>query len=80
MGFKIVGDNIDKNLRRSFQRSDRTTISLHYFHACAVKDRIDFSSFSNLRPTHVVIDPAVLLPNAADVASIKEEFQILISR
>jgi len=39
-GFKIVGDNIDKNLRRSYQRCDRQTVSLHYFHSCAVGDRI----------------------------------------
>jgi len=79
-GFKIVGDNVDKNLRRSFQQCDRTTVSLHYFHACAVRDRVDFSTLSNIRPTNVLIDPTTLLPNTADLHSIKEEFQILVSR
>lgn len=79
-GFKIVGDNVDKNLRRSFQRCDRTTVSLHYFHVCAVRDRVDFSSLSNIRPTDVLIDPITFLPNTADLNSIKEEFQILVSR
>ena len=41
-GYKIVGDNIDKNIQRTHQRIDRTTRSLHYFYMCAVKDRVDF--------------------------------------
>lgn len=40
--YKIVGDNIDKNITPSFQRLDHQTKSVHYFHAFAVKDRIDF--------------------------------------
>lgn len=47
-GFKIVGDNIDKNFRRTFQRVDYQTVSQHYFHSFAMKDRIDLSHFSDL--------------------------------
>lgn len=79
-GFKIVGDNIDKNIRPSYQRCDRQTVSLHYFHACAIRDRIDFSSLNNTRPTSVLIDPTDLLPKTADVDALKDEFQILVSR
>jgi len=79
-GFKIVVDNIDKNLRRSFQRCDRQTVSLHYFHSCAVVDRIDFSHLSDVAPESVVIDPSTILPNAADLDAIKREFQVLVSR
>ena len=79
-GFKIVGDNIDKNIRPSYQRCDRQTASLHYFHACAVGDRIDFSSLPNIRPTSVLIDPTDLLPKAADIDALKDKFQILVSR
>ena len=43
-GFAIVGYNIDKNVRPSYQREDRKTQSLHYFHSYAVKDRVDISS------------------------------------
>ena len=78
--FKIIGDNIDKNLRRSFQRCDQQTISLHYFHSCAVGDRIDFSHQSDVAPESVVIDPSTILPNAVDLDAIKREFQVLISR
>lgn len=45
-GYKIVGDNIDKNIRASFQRIDHQTKSVHYFHIFAAKDRIDFSGLS----------------------------------
>ena len=37
-GFKIVGDNIDKNFRPSYQRMNSQTISLHFFHSFAVLD------------------------------------------
>ena len=79
-GYKIVGDNVDKNIRPSFQRTDRQTKSLHYFHACAAKDRIDFSLLSDATPTEVVIDLRSLLPNDNDVAAIKEDFVVLTNR
>ena len=79
-GYKIVGDNVDKNIRPSFQRTERQTKSLHYFHACAAKDRIDFSLLSDVTSTEVVMDLHSLLPDDSDVATIKEEFVILISR
>ena len=31
-GFKLVGDNIDKNVRHTYQRLGQETMSLHYFH------------------------------------------------
>ena len=37
-GCSIVGDNIDKNVRWSYERQDRTTNSLHYFHSYAVQN------------------------------------------
>ena len=46
ISYKIVGDNIDKNIRASFQRIDHQTKSIHYFHTFAAKDRIDFSNLS----------------------------------
>lgn len=43
IGYTLCGDNIDKNVRRRYQRSDKTTISLHHFHMYAVKNRVDFT-------------------------------------
>ena len=79
-GFKMAGDNVDKNIRPSFQRIDRQTKSLHYFHACAAKDRIDFSLLSDTTPTEVVIDLRSLLPDDNDVAAIKKDFVVLSNR
>ena len=45
-GYKLVGDNLDKNVRPSFQRYDKKTNSLHYFHYYAVLDHINLFSLS----------------------------------
>ena len=45
-GFKIVGDNIDKNIRPSMQRLTHQTRSLHNFHSYAVKDRVSFRYYA----------------------------------
>ena len=49
-GFKLVRDNIDKNIPASYQRFDPKTQSLHYFHVYAVLDRVDFSGLSDEAP------------------------------
>ena len=51
--FKIVADNIDKNVRPSYQRINRQTVSLHYVHALAVYDRIDFLALSDVVPSSI---------------------------
>ena len=53
-GFKLVGDNIDKNYRQSLHRVDRKTTSIHYFHHYAVQDRIDLSACSEALPTRPI--------------------------
>ena len=52
LSFKLVGDNIDKNVKARYLRSDHGNSSLHYFHSFAVKDRIDFSHLSSTLPLH----------------------------
>ena len=79
-GFKIIGDNIDKNIHRSYQRIGRTTQSLHYFHACAVLDRVDFSGLSDEPPQPSIVDPLEFLPSQSDITLVKQDFAILISR
>ena len=61
-GYKIVFDNIDKNVKP--RHVNRQTRSLHYVHAYAVKDHIDFSAVSNeLRGEVNVLD---VLPDCQD--------------
>jgi len=79
-GFKLVGDNIDKNFRRSFHRHDKKTISMHAFHFYAVKDRIDLSSLSDFKPTPATVDVSKLLINEADVKQLNKEVIVLLSR
>ncbi len=80
-GFKIVGDNIDKNVRPSHQRLDRQTQSLHHFHSYAVRDRLDLSAVSDSSPkVPPTIDPATILPSASDVCKLQQEFEVLVTR
>lgn len=78
-GYKIVGNNIDKNVRRSFERAHQTTRSLHYFHSYAVLDRIDLSTASD-DPSTKEINFYELLHSQVDIANLKASFVILISR
>ena len=80
-GFKIVGDNIDKNVRPSHQRLDRQTQSLHYFHSFAVRDRIDLSAYSDQPPAiPPAIDATTITHAASDLATFQMECEILVSR
>ena len=59
---------------------DRSTFSLHYVHAYAALDRVDFSGLSDVRPTPMAVDLDKLLPLAVDVTEIENHFSILITR
>ena len=79
-GFKIVGDNVDKNFRPSTQRHDNKTKSMHWFHLYAVKDRIDLSSYSDCTSNLATIDVNELLIHKDDIKQITSDAEILISR
>ena len=78
-GFKVVGDNLDKNICSSFSRLDKKTRSLHYFHHYAVLDRIELSSFSDKTPNDPV-DVTKLLVTTEDIAQLESDCVILIQR
>lgn len=82
VGFKIIGDNIDKNVCPRHQSLEVHTKSLHYFHAFAALDRVNLSGLSEQRPS---IDPSIfdlekLLPLHDDICSLKSNFQIHVAR
>ena len=77
-GYKVVGDNVDKNVRRSF-RFNRTTQSLHYFRTYALLDRVDLTGVSD-EASNKSITFQSLLPSSADMKQLKEIFTILVSR
>ena len=78
-GFKLVGDNIDKNFCPSFQRYSNSTNSMHAFHFYAVQDRIDLSLHSEINPNQS-IDVTKLLINKADIDQLKDNVVVLLSR
>ena len=81
-GFKLVGDNIDKNVRPRYMRGDHQSQSLHYFHCVAVKDRIDLSQVSNACSfiNHDEMKLEVLLPSHEDYENLQKNITVLISR
>ena len=51
LGYKIVGDNIDKTVKARYMRTgSHRNQSLHYFHSLALRSRIDFSHLPNVYP------------------------------
>ena len=72
-------DNIDKTVHPRDQRIDAQSKSLHYVQAYAVKDRIDYSKFSDMPPPpgRSVYE---LLPSTSDYQTLKGNFAVLIAR
>ena len=81
-GFKIVGDNIDKNVRPRHQSVDTRTQSLHYFHAFAALDHVNLSLHSEIRPNVNLteFDLQCLLPSPEDLDELKINFEVHIAR
>ena len=77
-GYKIVFDNIDKNVKPRYMRSDCQTHSLHCVHGYGVKDRIDFSEYSDVAPQEV--NAFDVIPTEEDYKSLKNDFSVLVSR
>lgn len=84
-GFRLCGDNLDKNIYRRHLRSDKRNQSLHYFHAYAVENRIDVSELSDICPnileiTDVKCAAKSILPKPMDDMAMKDNIAVLISR
>ena len=77
--FKLVGDNIDKNVKPRHETSQQHTKSLHYFHSYAVRDRTDVASLDDNHGIPVIssIDVNVVLPTTDDKANLIENMVIL---
>lgn len=84
-GYKLVGDNIDISVNTRFMRAQGyRNQSLHFFHSCAVLDRIDLTHLPlQLLPTcHNSPEKMAhsLLPSPENDASIIQNIAILIGR
>ena len=78
-GYKLVIDNIDKNVKPRDMRIDSQTKSLHYVQIYGVKDRVDFSSLSEL-PKAAEMCVYDILPSTEDYLKLKENLSILVAR
>ena len=80
--FKIVGDNIDKEVRPRDMRSDHQTKSLHYFHAYALRDRLNLDNCDDCAsaPDPSSIDLRKLLPAKDDDTEMHKNMGILMAR
>lgn len=65
-GIKIVGDNIDKNVKPRFMHSDHQGKSLHYFHCYAAQDRFDLSMPEDYPSIPAKPKPEDLSPSESD--------------
>lgn len=84
-GFRLVGDNIDKAIRRRHLRLDRKNESIHYFHVYAVENRIDASQLPDTSTkiseiTDIDSAAASVLPKVRDDLILKDNITVLISR
>ena len=78
-GYVLVMDNIDLNVRRSFQRVDRLTQSYHFCHAYAVRNRINTSVLYDGPPSGVLSYDAIL-PSEDDLKRVTDYFKVIVSR
>ena len=78
--FVIVGNNIDKNIRPSYQHQDRSTQSLHYFHSYVALNRIDISGLSDSHPSPTIIPLDKILPDNSERQKLLGDFEVLIAR
>ena len=76
-GYVVVGDNIDKNVRPSFQRDNKSTKSFHHFHSFTTKTRINISTLSDPDSDE---QPGAALSSADDYNKLIRDFEVLISR
>ena len=72
-------DNIDLNIRRSFQCVDRSTQSYHFCHAYGVRNRINTSVLSDGPPSGVLSYDAIL-SSEDDLKRVTDDFKVIVSR
>ena len=85
LGYKLVGDNIDKGVKAWYMRVEGShNKSLHYFHSFAVQNRVDFSHLPDVLPHTCLNSPhklaVALLPSRDDDKALRQHFVTHVSR
>ena len=78
VGLVLMTNKVDKNVRRSHQRINCQTQSLHYCHSCAVKNRVDNSGLSD-KPAAAEISVNAFMPNDDNLKQLND-MEIRIQR
>ena len=74
--YKFVIDNIDKNVKPSFQHSEIKGRSYHHLQGYSVQGRIDTSWLSDCVPPLRIADASVMLPAQSEISVLKDEMVI----
>ena len=79
--FKLIGDNVDISIHPRVETSQHHTESFHYSHVYVVRDRIDFSCFSETHPfcSMPSIDVNLILPKENNLKMLKSNVSILVA-
>ena len=81
--YKMVFDNIDKNIKPRDMRADAQTISLHYVQIYSVRSRINFSSLSTTpKCAHGEVNNVMfdILPSEDDYKQLQHNFAVHVAR
>ena len=80
INYKFIIDNIDKNVKPSFQRAEIKGRSYHHVHGYSVQDRIDTSKLSDRVPFFIKANVSVFLPGQQDIIALRDEIIIFLTR
>ena len=82
--YKIVFDNVNKNITPRSQALDRQTVSHNYVHMYAIRDRISSFNLSRVRRVPPLLSrediAKAILPSPEDDITLKQNFSIMVSR
>ena len=78
-GYTLVIDNIDMNIRRSYQRLDQTTKSYHFCHGYALLNRVSSTLLPD-GPQLIALSPQLILPNQMDFEGVLSDFVVVVPR
>lgn len=79
---KVVGDNVNRNVKPNDVRLDSQTQSLNYFQTYAVRDRLDLTDYDDTprKLDATSIDTTNILPSQLDHDILKSNMAILVAR
>ena len=80
--YQIIGDNVDLKQRASQKSLDSTGADHHWFHMCAVLDRVDGIDLDVDEPQADItsLPLQTLLPSIEECDFLKKEFVVLLLR